>query len=83
VIRWINPGFFADDLRFIHYLGEATGARDVNAEMLAFQDTNRGKPSFLRTGLKIRVSGRKAAALAQRLMTPAGRKQASPPNPAS
>ena len=81
LIRLLNPNFFTDDFKFVHYLGEATGTREVNAEMLAFQDTNRGKPSFTRTGLRIRVSGRKAAALAQRLLTEARRKPDSAPNP--
>jgi hypothetical protein len=61
--------FFADDLNLNRYRGEATGWRDPQTELLSFQDTTRTKPSLLRTGLRIRVSGRKAAALAQGLFS--------------
>lgn len=69
LIRKLNPGFFADDFKFIQYLGMATRSRDVNVEMLEFQDTNRAKWSFWRIGLRIRVSGRKASALAKQLLS--------------
>jgi hypothetical protein len=73
LLRKLNPEFFAEDFRFIRYLGTATGGRDVNSEVLAFQDTNRAKRSFLRTGFHLRVSGRKAAGLAQSLFSEARR----------
>lgn len=66
-LRGLNPDFFSQDFAFIRYLGEATGMREARAQAADFQDANRAKPSFLRTGLRIRVSGRKAGRLAQRL----------------
>ena len=68
IVRLLNPSFFTHDFAFVQYLGGATSSRDVNAEMMAFQDTIHGNSSFMRTGLRIRVSGRKAAGLAQELL---------------
>jgi hypothetical protein len=67
VVRRLDPDFFDKDFKFIRYLGMATGGREVQAEILSFQDVNRAQPNWLRTGLRIRVSGRKGAALAERL----------------
>ena len=67
VVRRLNPDFFTEDFKFIRYLGESTSLRETNADLMNFRDANLGKPSFWRTTLKIRVSGRKANRLAQRL----------------
>ena len=58
-------------MKFIHDLGDAIGSREASAEASNFQDANRARSSFWRTGLKIRVSGRKATALAHRLFADA------------
>ena len=69
VIRPLNPSFFAEDFKFIRYLGSATHGREVQSEVLSFQDINRTKRRLFRTGFRIRVSGRKAAALAEELFS--------------
>lgn len=69
VIRRLSPRFFAEDFRLIRDLGATTDWREANSEVLNFQDTNRAKASMLRTGLRIRVSGRKASDLANRLFS--------------
>jgi hypothetical protein len=73
VVRKANPDFFAEDFRFIRYLGAATSGREANSEMLGFQDVNRTKRSLFRTALRIRVSGRKAVGLSQQLFAGARR----------
>ena len=67
VLLRLNPGFFAEDFKFIHNLGESTGVRETDVDVLNFRDVNLGNPSFWRTGLRIRVSGRKASRLAREL----------------
>jgi hypothetical protein len=66
-VRMLNPDFFAENFTFIRYLGESTGLREVGVDLLNFRAANLGKPRFWRTGLKIRVSGRKASRLAHEL----------------
>ena len=66
-LRRLAPGFFAEDFKFIRYLGAAAGVREATVDLLNFRDVNLGKPRFWRTGLKIRVSGRKANRLACQL----------------
>jgi hypothetical protein len=61
------PDFFAEDFKFIRYLGAATGLREADVDVMNFRDVNLGKPRFWRTGFKIRVSGRKASRLAHEL----------------
>jgi hypothetical protein len=65
----LRRDFFAEDVRFIGYLGEATDLREAKASAAAFQDTNMGRQNCLRTHFKIRVSGWKATRLAHRLFT--------------
>ena len=67
VVQRLSPDFFVEDFKFIRYLGESTGLREVGVDLLNFRAANLGKPSFWRTGLKIRVSGRKVSRLAQQL----------------
>jgi len=74
VLRRLHPDLFAEDLKFIRYLGESTGLREVGVDLLSFRDANVGKPSFWRTTLKIRVSGRKAGKLARSLFGGQGSK---------
>jgi hypothetical protein len=69
VIRRLSPRFFADDFALIRDLGATTDWQEAHTEVLTFQDTNRAKRSLWRTGLRIRVSGRKAADLANRLFS--------------
>jgi len=71
LIRRINPDFFFEDFKFIAYLGSSTGIREVSADVLNFNDANRANRSLWRTGLRIRVSGRKATRLAYDLFTEA------------
>ena len=52
VVRRLNPDFFVEDFKFIRYLGESTGLREVGVDLLSFRDANVGKPSFWRTTLK-------------------------------
>ncbi len=66
-IRTIIPNFFREDLKFIRYLGDSSGVREAKADLLEYNDLNRGQPRFLRTGLKVRVSGRKATRLVYQL----------------
>jgi hypothetical protein len=74
----LEPDFFAEDFKFLRYLGESTGLREVGLDLLSFRDANLGKPSFWRTSLRIRVSGRKASRLARQLFV--AEKEADLPN---
>ncbi len=67
----LRPNFLAGDLRFIRYLGEATDLHEAKATAADFQDSNAARRNFLRTRLRIRVSGWKATQLAHRLFTDA------------
>jgi hypothetical protein len=69
-----EPHFFAEDFRFIRYLGAATGWREVNSEVVSFQDVNRARRSFFRINFRLRVSGRRAAVLAERVFSARRRK---------
>ena len=67
VLRRLNPDFFAHDFRFIRHLGESTSLQEVTVDLLSFRNVNVGRPSFWRTGFRLRVSGRKASRLAHEL----------------
>src|SRR5262245_32897651 len=69
LIRLVSPGFFAEDFKFIRFLGDASGFRDASVDVLNFGDVNLGNPKLLRTGLKLRISGRKATRLAKILFS--------------
>ena len=69
VLRKLKPDFFREDLKFIRYLGEATESREVKA--CAAAGCQFPWRRFLRTTLRIRVLGRKAAMHAQRLISEA------------
>ncbi len=67
VVRKLKPDFFAEDYKFIRYLGAATGVRDADVDVLNFRDVNLGNSGFWRTDLRIRVSGRRASRLVHEL----------------
>jgi hypothetical protein len=72
LLRPIKNRFFATDLKFIRYLGECTDLDEAVRCAADFQDANLGKRSSLRMRFRIRLSGRKAIALARRTFpTPA------------
>lgn len=64
----MRPRLFADDLKFIRDLGDATDLTEAKASVEEFQDINFARRGFLRRRLKIRVSGRKAMRLARELL---------------
>ena len=66
-VRLLNADFFRIDFEFIRALGGVSHSQEADREILTFQDANRATKSFWRTGLNIRVSGRKTAALAREL----------------
>jgi len=76
VLRKLNPNFFAEDFKFIRYLGDANGMREARANAADFRDGV--KRSFLRNTMKIRVSGRKATRLAETLFLEARRRAKAP-----
>jgi len=65
VLRKMKPDLFARDFKFIGYLGETTDPIEAIECALDFQDANFAGKSFFRRVCKIRVSGRKAVALAR------------------
>ncbi len=67
LMRRLSRHFFSEDFKFIGYLAQATDLRDALSSAADFQDSNQGHFSFLRLVLKVRVSGRKAAKLAEQL----------------
>jgi hypothetical protein len=77
LIRMVSPGFFVHDLKFIRYLGESVGVREVGVDLAEFGDLNRGRSRFLRTGLRICVSARKAGQLAYQLIREAEEAEAA------
>ena len=56
-----------EDFKFVRHLGASMDFREVMVDISNFRTANQGNPSFWRTGLKIRVSSRKAARLAKEL----------------
>ena len=77
VIRKISPDFFFEDFKFIRYLGDSLGVRDASVDIRNYSDVNRRKVEFLRTGLKIRVSGQKASRLVHQLFLEAQQAEAA------
>ncbi len=72
VLRLLMPKLFAEDFKFIRYLGASTGLREAVVDLMNFRDTNLGRAGFWRGELKLRVSGRKASKLAQELFRTSG-----------
>ncbi len=71
LVRKADSGFFAQDFKFLRYLGTVTSGREAHAETRSFQKANRANRGLLRTRLRIRVSGGTAAGLAHRLFSEA------------
>jgi len=69
VLRGLKSNCFAEDLKFIRYLGQATDLQEANACIADFQDSNNVSRNFWRSRVKIRMSGRKATELARQLFT--------------
>ena len=67
VLQKLKPDFFAEDFKFVRNLSVATTWREAREDVLDFRQVNARRGSFLRTALRIRVSGRKASRLAQQL----------------
>ncbi|HWW02905.1 MAG TPA: hypothetical protein VNZ64_24610 [Candidatus Acidoferrum sp.] len=67
VLRKLKPDLFAEDFKFIRYLGASTGLSKAGLDLLDFRHVNLGKRSFWRISLRIRLSSRKASRLAQQL----------------
>jgi hypothetical protein len=79
VVRTIKPDFFLEDFKFIHYLGDAVDARQAKVDVLDFNDLHRKHWRLLHTGLRIRVSGRKASRLVFQLLWEASQTDAAAP----
>jgi hypothetical protein len=67
LVRAIDRDFFVEDFKFIRYLGDALDVRQAKVDVLDFKDLDRKHWRLLHSGLKIRVSHRKARRLAFRL----------------
>jgi hypothetical protein len=72
VLRTVKPDFFVEDFKFIRYLGDALDARQAKVDVLDFKDLDRKNWRFLHSGMRIRVSHRKARRLAFQLFAEAG-----------
>ena len=68
MVRVFKPDYFTEDFHFIRYLGEARDARQAKVDVLDFKDFERKNWRWLHSGLKIRVSHRKARRLALQLL---------------
>jgi hypothetical protein len=68
MMRMIDPKFFREDFKFICHLGQSVSVTDASIDVAEYGDLNRGRPKFLRTGFKIRVSGRRAMSVAEQLL---------------
>jgi hypothetical protein len=78
VVRTIKRDFFLEDFKFIRYLGDSLGVREATVDVKNYNDVNRASGSWLRTDLKIRVSGRKANRLLYQLFQEAREADAVP-----
>src|SRR5580658_8272409 len=68
LVRAVKPRFFDEDFEFIRYLGEALDARQAKVDALDFKELGYKNWRLLHTGLRIRVSHRKARRLAFQLL---------------
>jgi hypothetical protein len=88
LLRLIKPDYFERDLRFAHYFGNATDWRQATFEIQSFCYEDHIQPSFARTTLRLRVSGRKANEVVLKFFPLAGpepvvqQPQEQPPQPA-
>jgi hypothetical protein len=67
-LRFLSPDLFAQDLKFIRYLGAATDWQEAKTDVNNFHVFNEGKTIFWREAFRLRVSGRKASDLARELL---------------
>jgi hypothetical protein len=77
VVRTIKPDFFLEDFKFIRYLGDAMDVRQAKVDVLDFKDSDRKYWRLLHTGLRVRVSHRKARRLAFQLLGEASQADAA------
>jgi hypothetical protein len=68
VLGKLNPGLFREDRQVIEQLGLARDLEEVDAALSDFQYVNQARPHWLRTGFKVRLSGRKLRMLAVSLL---------------
>jgi len=68
VLRRLAPAFFREDLQLIQQIGLDRDLEEVDAALSDFQYVNRARQHWLRTGLKIRLSGRRVRELAADLL---------------
>jgi hypothetical protein len=80
MVRAFDSSLFADDINLIQELSLTSDWRAARSEVLTFQDENRATGSLWRNSLRLRVSGRKAAAMAERLLAEERRKNTLPPS---
>jgi len=71
LIRIVAPSFFRDDGVFIQHLASDIDLAEVDADIDRFEYGNRIRKHWLRTGLRIRMCGVKAMAVAEELFAPA------------
>jgi len=65
VLKKLTPDFFIDDHTLIQQVALDRDLEEVEANLKDFQYVNNARRHWLRTGLKVRVSGRKVASLAR------------------
>jgi len=68
LVRALRRDYFAEDFQFLRYLGEARDARQARVDAQDFKDYERRNWRWLHSGLRIRVSHRKARRLAFQLL---------------
>lgn len=67
VLRALDPAFFEEDATMIRQVGFATDLREVDASLKDYHYVNHARRHWLRTGLRIRVSGRRVRHLAEQV----------------
>jgi hypothetical protein len=64
----LSPKRFREDRQVIHQVGLARTLDEIDAALSDFHYVNHSRPDWLRTSLKIRVSGRKVRVMATSLL---------------
>ncbi len=82
LIRVAYPEFFREDLKFVEYLGNCTGNRDMAVELQEFKDANRTRGGVVRMNFYLRVSGKKAKRIYRELKNHERPSAAALPKPA-
>lgn len=65
--RRLNPGFFQEDLAFVHEVGFTTDQDFVRTEINRFHGRNQRDANWVRTSFRIRVSGERVRRLTGQL----------------